>query len=862
MDHLQLPRDPTQPCPVIPLFSREPYDKKPFLGYLKRNPGTIFLDSDAPAIIYEAELCTHFQKWLFFGLLCEFLGELYDHEEFIRYVDDGENAYLRTTSLPAVTAKWFSESLDAIYERDPTFSHFATCLDEVAKMLKIAPVAFPGHSTDFGLLLDAISSIAELFKNLLESFHEDRGVRLADRFATTHSWLNRSYQTKSKPHSDNCDRMRAAGWCPNDINRALNRFPSVEAWHYFRHLRLGESSAYHATCDYSNCKVINVKKGTNVTGHVDEDCCCGYFEIESDQLTRIYREGRIPCLTMTFQKGACGCSDGCLRDLSVSMISVMLDDASAIPYTAISHVWSDGTGNIEANNLPYCLLERLFESTRSWRDNKQPQSQGEPVIVWIDTLCCPFEQGEGKQLALSRMKEIYSNAAFTVVFDKSLRTWEAKGASTLEYAVRLFLSPWMRRLWTAQEAILASVQGSLVVNYLQCSTSINNMMWELQTNKRGPLYCPFGAKLSRELVHIQKGVWYGLDELPSHDNMLALLSSTLQYRTASVASDEALVIATLLGFEAELVLGVSHEEAMCRIWNKIPSISGGLSKYAIFARTSKLNTPGYRWAPRSFMDSWSHNLTNCYQVWGGADYRAKITPRGLVATYPGILFRLVSGWHPLCIFGNNDGCKEDPGRIIFKMPDETWAVIEPKITLNENVKRIDTATKKSIHAQLHEGNLALVHPDSRAGPSEESALLVSIGENTEATIFACPEHIVYLTKLRDDSCELAKAARECAFDLIAKLGSKADGEEEVKSRDDDTSDGLEAVVDQHVWRTVEDHSSIRDIIIAENKKNIHEQLNLDMDTVVAKFKKHVHFFGHLGNYEIEVLPEDQKWCIG
>jgi len=113
----------------------------------------------------------------------------------------------------------------------------------------------------------------------------------------------------------------------------VSTFHSVEAWHYLRHSRLGESSAYHATCNYYICKVINVNKGTNVTQHVNDACRCGYFEIGSDQLTRTYREGRIPCLTMTLKKGACGCSDSCLKDLAVSMISVRLDDVSHVHYT-------------------------------------------------------------------------------------------------------------------------------------------------------------------------------------------------------------------------------------------------------------------------------------------------------------------------------------------------------------------------------------------------------------------------------------------------------------------------------------------------------------------------------------------------
>jgi hypothetical protein len=231
MEHLPLPRDPIQPCPVILLFSKDIYDKKPFLGYLERNPGAIFLENNASAVIYEDDVRAHFQRWLFFGLLHEFLGDLYDDKDFMRYVDNGEKVCLSTASLLTIAARWFVGPLDAIYEGDPTFSHYAACLDEVAKMLKISPVVFPGHSSEFGLLLDVIASIAELFENMLGSYHKNRGLGSADRFETDHDWLHLSYQTESEPHSENCNRMRAAGWCPNDISRAYKRFQGVEAWH-------------------------------------------------------------------------------------------------------------------------------------------------------------------------------------------------------------------------------------------------------------------------------------------------------------------------------------------------------------------------------------------------------------------------------------------------------------------------------------------------------------------------------------------------------------------------------------------------------------------------------------------------------
>jgi hypothetical protein len=53
--------------------------------------------------------------------------------------------------------------------------------------------------------------------------------------------------------------------------------------------------------------------------------------------------------------------------------------------------------------------------------------------------------------------------------------------------------------------------------------------------------------------------------------------------------------------------------------------------------------------------------------------------------------------------------------LFFKMSDDTWAVLEPVNVVNEK-DPIGAATKKYSRAQLHKGNLALVHPGFRIGP--------------------------------------------------------------------------------------------------------------------------------------------------
>jgi hypothetical protein len=116
----------------------------------------------------------------------------------------------------------------------------------------------------------------------------------------------------------------------------------------------------------------------------------------------------------------------------------------------------------------------------------------------------------------------------------------------------------------------------------------------------------------------------------------------------------------------------------------------------------------------------SRSLTGCYRVRGGENYRGRPAPRGLIAMYPAILFRLAPDSHPLCIFRYEGDCAKNTDRIIFDMPDHTWGVLEPVYSVNPN-DLLDAAAKKYSHKQLHKGNLALVHSDSRLGPGESWA---------------------------------------------------------------------------------------------------------------------------------------------
>lgn len=72
-------------------------------------------------------------------------------------------------------------------------------------------------------------------------------------------------------------------------------------------------------------------------------------------------------------------------------------------YVAISHVWSDGLGNLKSNALPRCQMLRLGRLIR-----KLPGKQLDFNYFWIDTLCVPPDEAgqiEAQQVAIEKMRE-------------------------------------------------------------------------------------------------------------------------------------------------------------------------------------------------------------------------------------------------------------------------------------------------------------------------------------------------------------------------------------------------------------------------------------------------------------------------
>jgi hypothetical protein len=159
-------------------------------------------------------------------------------------------------------------------------------------------------------------------------------------------------------------------------------------------------------------------------------------------------------------------------------------------FAAISHVWSQGMGNENANELWECQLQfirQVLDSDSSGahvnssfkedriesviKDAKSKNSHSEyslSVPFWMDTLAIPVKDEAvmertglspaditvRKKTAIRQIYHVFNSASRVFIIDKEL--WQKPGGGMITQSViKILTSHWMRRLWTLQEAFLS-----------------------------------------------------------------------------------------------------------------------------------------------------------------------------------------------------------------------------------------------------------------------------------------------------------------------------------------------------------------------------------------------------------------------
>jgi hypothetical protein len=163
------------------------------------------------------------------------------------------------------------------------------------------------------------------------------------------------------------------GWCPREKKIIGDLVEGDQCVLYLcAHLDRREDRYLHSRCDQTRCEGYQIKDNAEYkTKHVKRLCECGFVGFGSSKESfickAVYQKSNLPrklgsAPMITYK-------DGELQIVHVSLIGAEAGRLTKIPYTqqyvAISHVWADGLGNRDANDLPICQVSRLQVSSTS-----------------------------------------------------------------------------------------------------------------------------------------------------------------------------------------------------------------------------------------------------------------------------------------------------------------------------------------------------------------------------------------------------------------------------------------------------------------------------------------------------------------
>ncbi|KAL9071181.1 MAG: hypothetical protein Q9161_004358 [Pseudevernia consocians] len=744
MDHLPIPADPILPLPEVPYLCNEPYDVNiPFLEYPRRKgrPWMTPKVGEAPYTNHEKlfptpsrDLESFFQTWLFFGLLAELLAELFNHDRFMSKSERDGSPVISTKQLQPLTEQRF-ESLKALNKpmQKGIYLHAVQCIDLTTRIL---PVAAPDFKS---AVKTSIASVVELLGDAI-----DKAIKgtFSDAVRCERLFTRNFYSEEMK------FAMVAANWCPNDITRLTDKFTSTQLLYFFSKMKKPPSIASHRDCTTKFCLVHPISLSQHRTHHretCNNESTCRDISIDHRPVLDILRSGALPLLRISNKE----------NEPSKVTIELCNSRTNTAHYVAISHVWADGLSNSEANSLPHCQLARLGRMLDPFAE------AGKRPLVWLDTLCCPVNP-EGKALALLQMKRTYAEAKKTLILDSTLYNYNSQNLSATELHARYLTSGWMRRLWTLQESALSSDP------WVQF--------------KDGPLsLIPMFSRLKK--VHdenlnyrrLVQDMWIDSQSLtlytyssPNGVPDLRLLDRGLSHRNTTVASDEALCIATLMNLDVSEILPLLGEDRMCKVWDLLAvANSGSLPRKMIFLDGAKLSRHGYRWAPSTLLPPGErfHPVQSRVLRWCGP--QGKPTSKGLMAEYPSYRFHPYSGPFPSPIW-----------EVLHKMRQVRFVFKDQSRDIWCQIMYLDSSQSSSEDIQtplvdlVAKGDLAVIlaeePPENPSAFLEEAyreGILVTVTEEKEDVLHASLGNSVILTPLSPQEVIVYEAAERLMQEL-------------------------------------------------------------------------------------------------
>lgn len=482
------------------------------------------------------------------------------------------------------------------------------------------------------------------------------------------------------------------------------------------------------------------------------------------------------------------------------------------------------------------------------------------MLFWIDTLCCPVEPPEAKAMSLNLMKVPYTNASHVLVLENSLRYIESSKLDPTEICLRVFTSGWMRRLWTLQEGALPSEQlwFQFKDSVIELHQTWLKAMETYSTNIGRSWLAQDITVLYRNLrffFHSEKGDLRGRG--------LEHVDNALQFRSVTVASDEPLLIAGLLGLDTSFILDGSEDSRMQRLWSLIPSVPKGIHKNIIFNRGSRrLRQPGFRWAPASLLSFAGDRDGNLCST-DVDEYSGSLTPSGLqvhLAAFPVKMATAPKGLpkNPWKMFSN-----VTESTILCRYHDGLWLNVYEKYSRAENVNLdyVQPSLREILRNTSRSYKLVLASPLILDGRIETTDALLVHDENDNHDCSSPPRVISDMIVNIGTTPSTAKIFLEAAYqasrtllrDEITNQYTNLAIDEESVQKEHPEYLRLEAILSEKLFELAK---GVKDPeILAAIKVHNHGSTNTFFPVFIAS--------AYLGSYcDLgPMMPKSSEWCV-
>jgi hypothetical protein len=318
-----------------------------------------------------------------------------------------------------------------------------------------------------------------------------------------------------------------------------------------------------------------------------------------------------------------------------SEFDLELTPANMAPeYVAISHVWSDGLGNVQENALPHCQILHLSRLTQEVQGGSLNATH-----FWIDTLCVPThgsKQREAKNIAIQKMREVYENAKAVLVLDSWLLSSIIGSRTDAEILIQIFASHWNRRLWTFQEGAFAK---ALYFQFADGAYDLDKGVERLKSVQDLILDRTLTPGILAKHISL-RGFRETSSKLPLNARISCLFAST-RYRQTSVETDETLCLATLLQLPLDRILSIDKERRMNMFWKMLSRVPVDF----LFYEGKTIQERGLCWAPQTLLRSdsnikgFEHSTSVADMDFANLLPWAEPSERGLKVWLSGLVFK-------------------------------------------------------------------------------------------------------------------------------------------------------------------------------------------------------------------------------